>query len=190
MRSDPLRNLLGAAFFALAAGLAAAAALQHLSLLAWLNAAHNGILAILFARRQPARRYDRTGLWLGILAALLPTSSPVSATPPVLLFPALAGYTLILWSLLTLGPRFGVAPADRGLICRGPYRLLRHPMYLGELLFRLVLVFCSPDRLAALVLALTLGLLQIARIRREEQMIAGYDVYARLVPWRLVPGVW
>jgi len=40
---------------------------------------------------------------------------------------------------------------------------------------------------------LLLGLLvalQIARIRREERLIAGYPDYARAVRWRLIPGLW
>ncbi|MGH7303806.1 MAG: methyltransferase family protein, partial [Candidatus Rokuibacteriota bacterium] len=34
-------------------------------------------------------------------------------------------------SLATLGRRFGVRPALRGLATKGPYRLVRHPIYLA-----------------------------------------------------------
>ena len=85
---------------------------------------------------------------------------------------------------------FGVAPADRGLTVRGPYQFLRHPMYLGELVFRLALVFASSDLLLAGLLALCLAAIQVWRIRREEALIQGYDCYRRLVQWRLLPGIW
>ena len=38
---------------------------------------------------------------------------------------------LSLASLLTLGRRFGVRPALRGLATKGPYRVVRHPIYLA-----------------------------------------------------------
>jgi protein-S-isoprenylcysteine O-methyltransferase Ste14 len=188
--NNVLRDRLGFLFFAFAAALACAAAWQRPSALAGLYALHNLLLAGFYARRAPARRYDRTGLWLGLAAALLPTAAPVGPAPWYLLLPGLAGYAMILWSLLALGRRFGIAPADRGLTCRGPYRLVRHPMYLGELIFRVALLLGSEHILFDAALAVALTAIQCARILREERWIAGYGCYARLVRWRLVPGVW
>ncbi|MPM18514.1 hypothetical protein SDC9_64926 [bioreactor metagenome] len=190
-RSSRLRDLAGFGFFLFAALISAMSAWQHPSILTWLYAIHNGLLAFFYARRAPAKQYDRTGLWLGMIAAFLPTfSTTTSHTAWYFLFPALAGYVLILWSLLTLGPRFGVAPADRGLTSRGPYRLLRHPMYLGELVFRVAMVFSSPYLFTAIILSLVLVFIQCWRILREEKMIEGYTCYMRIVPWRLIPGLW
>jgi protein-S-isoprenylcysteine O-methyltransferase Ste14 len=189
-RSSHLRDLAGFAFFAFAALVCGAAAWEHPSILAWLYAFHNLLLAWFYARRKPAERYDRCGLWLGMIAALLPVIPYSHTAPWYLLIPGLAGYGMCLWALVTLGPRFGIAPADRGLRARGPYRFLRHPMYLGELVFRLALVFASSNILVAGILAVALAVIQIWRILREEALIQGYACYSKIVRWRLVPGVW
>src|SRR5512133_1092983 len=136
-----MKDRIGLAFFTFAAVVSALAAWEHPALLAWLAAFHNGILAALYAQRKPALKYDRPGLWLGLLAAMLPlaTSYPVAIPLPFIITDIL-GYALIFWSLLSIGKCFGIAPADRGLIMRGPYRWVRHPMYLGELVLRAALV--------------------------------------------------
>lgn len=190
MIKDLLRNFLGSAFFAFAAVMSISAEWAHPNVLSGLYAFHNLLLAFFYACRIPAARYDRTGLWLGLIAVFLP-SIPVSGLVPwYLLIPGLLGYALILWSLLTLGTKFGIAPADRGLTAQGPYRFIRHPMYLGELVFRLTLVLASANVVAALILALVLCGIQIWRVYREEALIQGYGCYLHLVPWRFVPGVW
>ena len=125
-----------------------------------------------------------------MVAALLPTAVHSGLTPWYLLLQGLAGYGLILWSLVTLGKRFGIAPADRGIISRGPYRFVRHPMYLGELIFRAALLFSSYNLALDIVLIITLAAIQCLRIIREEKSISGYGCYARIVQWRLLPGIW
>jgi hypothetical protein len=189
-RSSRLRDLAGCAFFAFAAVVTGVAAWEHPSILVWLYACHNLLLSWLYARRVPTKRYDRRGLWLGMIAAFLPVIPYSHAAPWYVLIPGLAGYGLCLWALATLGPRFGIAPADRGLTAKGPYQFLRHPMYLGELVFRLAVVLASSNLLLAGLLALVLAVLQIWRIRREEALIQGYACYCRIVRWRLLPGVW
>jgi protein-S-isoprenylcysteine O-methyltransferase Ste14 len=184
------RDLAGFGFFAFATMVSIAAAWENPSILACLFVTHNGLLAFFYTRRQPARQYDRTGFWLGMIAALLPVFPMRGDGSWILLVPALAGYALILWSLATLGSRFGIAPADRGLVYCGPYRLLRHPMYLGELVFRAVMTFSSFDLGFACLIALALFVIQCLRIVGEEKIIDGYDRYARIVRWRLVPGIW
>jgi protein-S-isoprenylcysteine O-methyltransferase Ste14 len=188
--SDRLRNLTGFSFFLFATILSGVAAWQHPSILSWLYFIHNGLLTLFYARRRPAKNYDRIGLWLGMIAAFLPTFTTTIHNEWYLLVPALAGYTLVLWSLITLGPRFGVAPADRGLTSHGPYQYLRHPMYLGELVFRVGMVFSSQNFFAGIILSLALVFIQCWRILREEKMIDGYSCYVQIVPWRLIPGLW
>ncbi len=186
-----MKDRLGLAFFAFAAVISALAAWEHPSVLAWLAALHNAILAGLYARRQPAREYDQRGLWLGLLAAVLPLAAPYPEKISLIsLVVGILGYALVIWSLVVLGSRFGIAPADRGLVANGPYRFVRHPMYLGELVLRLALVSTSPQPYLAAVLFFGLAAIQVVRAMREERIIAGYPEYAVQVHYRLIPGVW
>lgn len=186
-----MKDRLGLAFFTFAAVVSGLAAWEHPSILAWLAALHNAILTGLYARRKPAREYDQRGLWLGLLAAVLPLAVPYpEQVHPVALTVGVFGYALVLWSLLTLGTRFSIAPADRGLVAHGPYRFVRHPMYLGELVLRLTLVSTSPQPFLAAGLFLALAAIQVLRAIREEQIISGYPAYAHQVRFRLIPGVW
>lgn len=190
MLRDTLRDRIGFAFFAFAAIIAGAAAWQSPTLLAWLYAFHNLLLAWFYMKREPAKRYDRVGMWLGLVAALLPTTVHSGPSSWYLLIPGMAGYALILWSLAILGKRFGIAPADRGLTSRGPYQLIRHPMYLGELVFRAALLFSSTNLVLDVAIFAILTAIQCVRILREERWISGYPCYAKVVRWRLVPRIW
>jgi protein-S-isoprenylcysteine O-methyltransferase Ste14 len=186
-----MRDRIGLAFFIFAAAVSFLAAWEHLSLLAWLAAVHNSILAVLYAHRKPALKYDRLGLCLGLLAAILPMTTVYSVEISLsLMITGILGYCLVFWSLISLGNRFGIAPADRGLVVCGPYRIVRHPMYLGELVLRAALVAASTQVLLAAGLLIILAVIQILRAIREEHFINGYDTYASQVPYRLVPGVW
>jgi protein-S-isoprenylcysteine O-methyltransferase Ste14 len=184
------RDWLGVAFFLFATGLAIHLFIQQPSLLSGLNVIHNGLLTFFYTKRLPVKSYDRVGLWLGMIAAFLPFFSLTTDLYWFSLLPALFGYFLILYSLFTLGPRFGIAPADRGLTCRGPYLWIRHPMYAGELLFRLVLILSAKVSILSVLQISLLFFIQILRIYREEALIDGYGCYQKVVRWRLVPGVW
>ena len=187
-----MKDRLGLAFFTFAAAVSILAAWpKGTSLLAWLAAFHNIVLAVLYSHRKPASEYDYEGLGLGLIAAMLPLATPYPVRIPLLLtIMGILGYSLILWSLLSLGSRFGIGPADRGLVVQGPYRWVRHPMYLGELVLRMALVAASPQPLISIALWVVLVVIQILRAGREEHIISGYSAYARQVRFRLIPGVW
>jgi len=95
----------------------------------------------------------------------------------------------LLTSVLALGTCFGVLPEARGLVTRGPYGLVRHPVYLGELGVCAGLAIGAPTvwnlSAAAVVLAA-----QLVRMRLEERALARefpeYAAYAARTP-RLLP---
>lgn len=190
MLKDGVRDRLGFAFFAFATLIAGFSAWQSPSILAWLYTFHNLLLAWFYIRREATRKYDRIGLLLGMIAALLPTTVNTGQSPWYLLVPGLTSYALIIWALVVLGGRFGIAPADRGLTCRGPYKLIRHPMYLGELVFRATLFLSSNNLGLDLFLFALLTIIQCIRITREEHWITGYSRYKEIIKWRLIPSVW
>ena len=186
-----MKERLGLVFFTFATVFAFLAAWEQPGILAWLAVLHNAVLTGIYARRRPARSYDRIGLWLGLLAAILPLVAPYPHQSSwSVMGIGLVGYAWVLWSLFTLGSRFGIAPADRGLVTSGPYRLVRHPMYLGELLLRASLVAASPQMGLAIVLLVILVTIQVVRALREEHILDGYPEYAQRVGYRLIPRIW
>ena len=85
--------------------------------------------------------------------------------------------------------------ADRGqrVIDTGPYAQVRHPLYTGALVYLAGASLMLGSWWGLLAVVLVAVLLAI-RIGIEEQTLrtglAGYDEYARRVPYRLVPFVW
>jgi len=107
----------------------------------------------------------------------------------VLLF---GGLAFALVSVTALGRCFGVLPDVRGLVTRGPYRLVRHPLYLGELAASLGMVIAAQGRLIPVAAwCLCLGC-QLVRTHYEEQALRAefpeYESYAARTK-RLIPGV-
>jgi len=82
---------------------------------------------------------------------------------------------------------------DHTVIKRGPYRLVRHPGYLGTIIFYLA----SPLLLGSLwglVPAAGTALVLLVRTAIEDKTLQaelpGYKEYSQTTPYRLVPGIW
>ena len=156
------------------------------------------LIVILTVIRRRARIIDRS-----TAAAVTTTLSIVG--PPLLragetpgLLPDAAtailsaiGLLLVIGGKMTLGRSFGIAPANRGVVARGPYTFVRHPIYAGYLITHVAFLVAQPTVLNLVIVAVADTAL-IARALIEERVLSldvEYRTYCQRVAWHLVPGV-
>lgn len=103
-----------------------------------------------------------------------------------------AGLVLVIGSLVALGRSFGFVAADRGVVTRGPYAVVRHPIYAAYLLIQVgYLAQAASWRNLAVVIFVTAC--NVGRIFAEEKILsrsAAYQRYTQVVRFRSVPGLW
>jgi protein-S-isoprenylcysteine O-methyltransferase Ste14 len=91
-----------------------------------------------------------------------------------------------------MGRAFGVLPANRGIISTGPFRFVRHPVYLGWVLMATGFSLAHPGlrNYAPLIACL---LLTLWRIILEEELLGAdpeYRSYLLRVRFRMLPGIY
>lgn len=107
------------------------------------------------------------------------------------------GLTLRLWAIRTLGRWFTATvrvATGQPVVCKGPYRRLRHPSYTGALLVGLGTTCALGGSWGSLLLLLGAVPAYLHRIRAEENALVAslgrdYEAY-RGRTWRLVPLVY
>ena len=164
------------------------------------NAVFAGVLIVLFVVRRtpiarPAGWPSRAVGLLGGLAPMailaVPRAAPSRAimefSSLVILLGTLASIAIVFW----LGRCFSILPQARGLVTSGPYRFVRHPLYLAEIvtLFGLMWQFELPwSGLVVLCAAAA----QFPRMYFEERILRetfpAYADYAARTA-RLAPGL-
>ena len=86
----------------------------------------------------------------------------------MVLFAAMTLFTgLTIWGMVTLRKAFSVTVEARTLVTGGPYRLVRHPIYTGEVLTAAMVVILRFSPANAVLFAVFIAL-QLVRSRLEE----------------------
>ena len=158
------------------------------------------LLALLVMTRSPAKA-QADGL-LPRIAAFVGTYLPWTITffgkteqaLPNLLSTAcvLIGMIMMLVTIRHLGRSFSLVPQARSVVQTGPYRWIKHPLYLAEeiAILGVVLQYLTP--VTVIILVLHFGV-QVCRILYEEDLLRRncpeYSSYEE-TRWRLIPYVW
>lgn len=86
---------------------------------------------------------------------------------------ALLGFILMNWSVMALGRQFSIEVTiqeDHKLITSGPYKHIRHPRYLGIIIFFMGISLVFLSRISIIILILLLFVL-LWRIKDEEKLM-------------------
>ena len=193
-----------AAAVLLLADAASLAARRGAGPLQWLGAALTCLFYALiignYLRRGPAKATSRsvTGAVAAVAATALPVLLPLLHGPRPggprqlaadLLLTAGLGWSV--WALRSLGASISVLAQARAVADRGPYRLVRHPLYAGEIAASLGVALASGSAPALAAWAVLVAL-QAWRARQEETVLLaalpGYGEY-RARTAALLPGI-
>lgn len=125
---------------------------------------------------------------------LLPSTGLGVAVAWVGVAVGIVGLVIRIWAMRVLGEFYTrrlVTTAHQHVVQNGPYRVVRHPGYLGSLLVWTGAAAASGNALCLGVVVLLLAVAYCYRIRTEERMLVGelgpgYEEYRRR-SWRLVP---
>jgi protein-S-isoprenylcysteine O-methyltransferase Ste14 len=156
----------------------------------------NTLFLCLFITR-PKAKSETSSLpqWLlaSIAVALPMLLRPSSGAPHVSAGYALqiAGLVMLLGSLLSLRRSFAIVAANRGIRDGGLYRIVRHPLYVSELMVLLGVVLANPTAANLVIWVCECGL-QFARALTEEDFLSTdphYRAYRERVRYRLIPGL-
>lgn len=162
---------------------------------------HLIVLAIALTRAPPGIRDSSPATMLAVAVSYaypyaqiiyLRSAPGEPAWPEAGLVLVMVSACLSFTSLIALGRLFGVRPALRGVMTKGPYAFVRHPMYLAYVLGDIG--YNLQEWNAGTALMVTAGWASLLyRIHAEERVLSRdtrWRPYARAVRYRLLPGLW
>jgi protein-S-isoprenylcysteine O-methyltransferase Ste14 len=198
-----LRHALGDCLLAVAFLLAALPGARELKFslagaanMVWLTGA--SIMAVMsFARFAPRsatvnlRTIVATGGMMIIPCFMRPTNLSTGAVATTGLIFELLGVVLTQVARVYMGRSFGLLPANRGIVSKGPFRWVRPPIYLGWLVLSIGYATCYLNDRNVILILVTLAFM-IWRIEQEETHLSAdpeYRSYMARVRYRVLPGL-
>ena len=147
-----------------------------------------------FRPTQTAEGWEpRASALIGTFLAFSLVALPMANIGPVLRVVAIAlilvGWLLSIYVLAWLGRSFSITPQARRLVTRGPYAVVRHPLYVCEeiAIIGVVLLCLSP---LAILIAGVQWMFQLRRMTNEDRVLRAsfpeYPDYAALTP-KIIP---
>lgn len=122
------------------------------------------------------------------LAPMAPLAPGLKSVAVLLLA---TGNILSVYCLASLGRSFSILPQARKLVTDGPYGLVRHPLYIAEVIAAVGVIMLHFNALSAITGVLILAT-QMRRAMYEERVLSDafpeYAAYAARVP-RFIPGL-
>jgi protein-S-isoprenylcysteine O-methyltransferase Ste14 len=157
--------------------------------------ASEGLIIFLLVFRRESRRLSKNPWdWIiaigGSFAPLLVRPATETIAPEsVGMVLQVAGTLFAISAKAFLGRSFGIVAANRGIVVGGPYRIVRHPIYLGYFVTHVgfLLANWSPHNIG---LYIVIYFFQISRILAEERILRedeSYVAYCQCVNRRLIP---
>ncbi len=164
--------------------------------LVWLTGA--AIMAVMsFARFAPRtstvnlRTLAASGGMLILPCFMRPTNLSIGALATTGLIFELFAVALTQVARVYMGRSFGILPANRGIVTKGPFRWVRHPIYFGWLILSIGYAMSYPNERNIMLIVLTLPFM-VWRIEEEESHLGADPEYRRYmdkVRYRFWPGL-
>ena len=127
-----------------------------------------------------------------VLPALVRPAPPsVGLVASIAIGMEVCGVVLSQVARIYMGRSFGILPGNRGIVTRGPFRIVRHPIYVGWFLLTIGYFLAYPSWINFLIVSAASPFM-IWRIVLEEQLLLQYPdyrEYAQRVRFWLMPGV-
>ena len=156
-----------------------------------------GVVVVLLVFRRPSIQVSRSpwdwlvGIAGSFLVLLVRPTGEAGAFEAAGSALQLVGAGFQLYGKVELGRSFGIVAANRGVVSTGPYRLVRHPIYLGYLVTHAGFLLSNMSARNVAIYGAAY-FFQVARIFAEERILSQdgrYREYLRSVRYRLIPGL-